>query len=131
MIHNRNGNLTVNTALTLPWILFGFLALIDLLLYYLGMVEISFVTSQVAEDYRSGLSLSQIQSTAYFGFSSMCLLPDGSIGHSIAIDDYTAGSMIWQAVSVTCEWDFLFMDTLFPSFNFPKSFQFDVIVGPN
>lgn len=125
----QKGNITVTTALVLPVVIFLFMGFVDLLIYGLGMVELSFTTSQLAQWYREGESLAAVSSQSLMGFSDLCLQPDGTPGHSVTIETLTYGAVSFEALRVSCQWDFIFMDTLWPELAFPTNFTYQVLLG--
>lgn len=126
---SQKGNITVTTALVLPMVIFLFMGFIDLLIYGLGMVELSFTTSQIAQWYRDGESLAAVSSQSLIGFSDLCLQPDGSPGHAVTVETLSYGGVNFEALRVSCQWDFIFMDTLWPELAFPTNFTYQVILG--
>jgi len=126
---SRKGNITVTTALVLPVVIFLFLGFADLLIYSLGMVELSFTTSQLAQWYREGESLAAVSTQSLIGFSALCLQPDGSPGHAVTLETLSYGGVTFEALRVSCQWDFIFMDTLWPELAFPTNFTYQVLLG--
>lgn len=126
---SKKGNITVTTALVLPMVIFLFMGFVDLLIYGLGMVELSFTTSQLAQWYKEGESLAVISSQSLMGFSDLCLQPDGMPGHSVTIETISYAGVSFEALRVSCQWDFIFIDTLWPELAFPTDFTYQVLLG--
>lgn len=123
------GNITVTTALVLPVIMFLFFAFVDIFVYGLGMVELSFSTSQLAVWYQQGETLLALSSQSLMGFSALCTQPDGSAGHNVAVETVLYNGVSFEVFRVQCNWEFMFLDKLWPDLAFPTQFSYQVVLG--
>lgn len=110
------GIIAISFALTVPFLAFLILLIIEFSFYFLGMIEANFITLDIAKYMKSGESVENYFVENRVIFDDFCLNSNNMSAYDVAVKTVTSEGNQYRFVELSCAWDFelssAFIDSL-------------------